>query len=82
MRGRGVLWMDTPVERVETGQQPEHLGYYEQPERNERPTVAKVEQEALDECASRHRGRAGVAQRVGREGHQYCDTRSVRSLNQ
>jgi hypothetical protein len=43
------------VERAETGQQPEHLGY-EQLEGKENPVVAKVEQEALDQCASRRRG--------------------------
>lgn len=43
------------VERSETGQQSEHLGY-KQLEGKEHPVVAKVEREVLDECASRRRG--------------------------
>jgi hypothetical protein len=43
------------IERAETGQQPEHLGY-EQLEGKEHPVVTKVERESLDECASRRRG--------------------------
>ena len=42
---------DFDVERAETGQEPEHLGY-EQLEGKEDPVVAKVEGECLDECTS------------------------------
>lgn len=61
------------VERSETGQQSEHLGY-KQLEGKEHPVVAKVEREALDECASCRRGiYKGEQEAHGTSGRKVAD---------